>query len=118
MASENTIPDLAPEDLAEADAAAGRLREWTDAMNPDYSPPKWGGDLNGDVSAVLGVYDALRGLGEVDGQGVNVACDRIAREQSGDPSCDCEPQVAGRCGYCIAYGAADAVLRSLGGADG
>lgn len=75
------------------------------------------GLLGGRVESLY-PFDVRMSLFAEDEQGVNVLCERIAREQSGDDFCDCEPGVAGRCGYCIGYGAADAVLRALGGMNG
>lgn len=61
------------------------------------------------LAAGAGEAGALR---EVDEQGVNLKCHSIAVEQSLDTTCDCEPQNFGRCGYCIAYGAANAMLEA------
>jgi len=48
---------------------------------------------------------------QLDAEGVNILCDKIAREQSGEGACDCEPQHPERCGYCIAGSAAAEMLK-------
>lgn len=91
--------------------AHGEMAERWAAMEGWNEPPMRLYDASAASPATgAGEAGALR---EVDEQGVNLKCHSIAVEQSLNTTCDCEPQNFGRCGYCIAYSAANAMLEAV-----